>query len=124
MQKLRDRLPKLRPTIDTGEVYVLKRGDAYKIGFSRSDVDRRARANQGELLFTIPTGQQPGQLECIINHRFAAKRMRGGKRAWFALDTSDLEWLQGLAHFMADTVSYLPDKIKANRIANKGVDHD
>ena len=87
-----DRLPRTRATTDKGFVYVLKRGNAYKVGFSRSNVRRQVRYNEGELLFTIPTGQRPAQLEYLINRRFAAKRLpnynskEGGKREWFALD--------------------------------------
>lgn len=104
-----NRLPQMRPSSDHGFVYVVKHKEVYKIGFSRSNVPRRVRASEGELLITIPTGQMPSQLEYAINHRFAAKRLPnhkptdGGAREWFALDAADLEWLQGFARFMEES---------------------
>jgi hypothetical protein len=95
-----NRLPKLPPSTDKGHVYVVKRGDVYKIGFSRASVDRRVRDAEGELVLTIPTGQQPSQLEYAINRRFCSKRLADAElygREWFALDDTDIEWLYGLA---------------------------
>lgn len=97
------RLPSLPPTTDKGFVYVVKRGSLYKIGFSRANVARRVRDAEGELVLTIPTGQQPSQLEYVINRRFIDKRHPNSElwgREWFALDDDDLSWLRGLARFI------------------------
>jgi hypothetical protein len=77
-----DRLPKTRKETDSGCVYVVKRGDAYKIG------------------------ARPAILESLIHQRFADKRTEGPnfKREWFALTNADLDWLRGLERFMAATV--------------------
>ena len=97
------RLPILPKSTDAGYVYVVQRDNAYKIGFSRRDVRRRTREAGGTLVLTIRTGQRPAQLEYLINNRFADKRLPnftdndGGKREWFALTDSDLDWLRGLA---------------------------
>lgn len=94
------RLPALPVSTDKGHVYVVKRGDTYKIGFSRASVDRRVRDAEGELVLTLPTGQHPSQLEHAIHHRFRSKRLVDVElhgREWFLLDDTDLEWLQGLA---------------------------
>ena len=105
-----DRLPKTRKSTDNGVVYVVKRGDAYKIGFSRS-LARRLRDLRGELVCTIPVGQRPAQLEYLLNNRFALKRLPshgrrpGDKREWFALDADDIEWLQGFALMMCATAN-------------------
>lgn len=101
-----DRLPRLPPSTDHGYVYVVKRDNAYKIGFTRAGLARRAYDAGGTLVLTIPTGQRPSQLEYIINNRFARKRLPpqgskpGDKREWFALGESDLDWLRGLANFL------------------------
>lgn len=101
-----NRLPALATSTDSGYVYVVKRDNAYKIGFSRRNVARRVREARGELVLTIPTGQRPSQLEYLINNRFAAKRLppqglvAGDKREWFALSESDLDWLRGLSTFL------------------------
>ena len=98
-----DRLPLLPISTDKGYVYVVKRGTAYKIGFSRANVERRVRDAEGELVLTIPTGQQPSQLEYIINHRFINKRLSDTElwgREWFSLDDNDLNWLRGFASFI------------------------
>lgn len=97
------RLPILPTCTDKGFVYVAQRGEAYKIGFSRRNVERQCRDRGATLLFTIPTGQRPAQLEYLINSRFASKRLPpqgnkpGDKREWFALNEQDLEWLRGLS---------------------------
>jgi hypothetical protein len=95
-----DRLPTLPKSTDRGYVYVAKRGNAYKIGFSRTSVARRVHDAEGVLVLTIQTGQRPSQLEYAINRRFAAKRLPDTElwgREWFALDESDLDWLRGLS---------------------------
>lgn len=97
---INNRLPRLSPSSDSGVVYIVKRGSAYKIGFSRSSVVRRVRDAEGELILTIPTGQRPSQLEYAINRRFINKRLPDSElwgREWFALDDNDLLWLRGLA---------------------------
>lgn len=70
-----------------------------RIGFTRNSLPRRVRACDGALLFTIPTGPLPSELERAIHHRFAHKITVGPgfKREWFALDQSELEWLQNFA---------------------------
>jgi hypothetical protein len=99
------RLPSLPKSTDTGTIYVVKRGDAYKIGFTRGRLARRVRDSGGKLVLTITTGQRPSQLEYTLNRRFFAKRLSnyadndGGKREWFALDDEDIEWLRGLSAF-------------------------
>lgn len=98
-----NRLPQLPKSTDRGFVYIAKRGDAYKIGFSRAGVTRRVRDAEGELILTIPTGQRPAQLEYAINRHFAAKRLSNSElygREWFALDSDDIEWLRGLAKLL------------------------
>ena len=106
-----NRLPILPKSTDSGYVYVLKRGNAYKIGFSRRSVVRRARDNKAELVLTIPTGQRPSVLEHLLNAKFASKRLSaqgnkpGDKREWFALDESDLDWLRGMPRWI-DRWSY------------------
>lgn len=105
------RLPGLPKSIDKGYVYVVRhRGNskAYKIGFSRASVERRVRDAEGELVLTIPAGQRPSQLEYAINRRFANKRLPDSElwgREWFALDSDDLAWLQGLASHCLTLVS-------------------
>jgi hypothetical protein len=97
------RLPVLPRSTDKGYIYVAKRGDRYKIGFSRAGVARRVRDAESELVLTIPTGQQPSQLEYVINRHFASKRLTDTElygREWFALDDADVEWLRGLAAFV------------------------
>ena len=97
------RLPRLTRTNDCGTIYVVKRDNAYKIGFSRASVSRRVADSGGRLVLTIQTGQRPSQLEYAIMRRFSAKLLpnhdakSGGKREWFALDEQDMAWLQGLA---------------------------
>jgi hypothetical protein len=105
-----NRLPKLPLSHDTGCVYVVKRGEAYKIGFTRRGLARRVRDSGGHLVLTIPTGQRPAQLEYMLNKRFASKRLPaqgikpGDKREWFALEPTDLDWLRGLNRFIGSTV--------------------
>ena len=101
---MNSRLPQLKAALDAGYVYVVKRGDAYKIGFSRGHVARRVKDSQSELVLTIPTGTQPASLERAIHQHFAAKRTEGPvfKREWFALDESDLAWLRGLVQHVSD----------------------
>jgi len=102
-----DRLPRLPRSTDSGYVYVARRGDVYKIGFSRHNVARQCRDRGATLVLTIPCLQRPSQLEYAINHRFSHKRlppqgtMPGDKREWFALDADDLTWLHGLAAHVA-----------------------
>lgn len=93
------RLPVLDKSIDMGLIYVVKRGEAYKIGFTRHCLQRRVRACDGVLVLTIPTGQRPAQLEALLHQRFKDKRTKGPgfKREWFALDNSDLDWLETFA---------------------------
>ena len=97
------RLPLLPKARDAGYVYVVRSGEAYKIGFTRNGIKRRVRDADGQLVLTIAAGQRPSVLEYIINNRFAAKRLpdyrsnAGGKREWFALDREDLDWLRGLS---------------------------
>ena len=92
---------------DAGIVYVVRSGERYKLGFTRSDGRRRARDAQGELIISIPVKQRPSVLEYILNKRFAHKRLPpqgnkpGDKREWFSFDESDLEWLRGLASFLS-----------------------
>lgn len=101
-----NRLPVLPASTDAGYVYVVKRGEAYKIGFTRSNLTRRVREAGGSLVLTIRTGQQPSQLEYIINNRFASQRLPpqgnkpGDKREWFALTESDISWLTGLGEYL------------------------
>lgn len=100
------RLPALPASTDKGHVYVVRRGDAYKIGFSRASVDRRVRDAEGELVLTLPTGQHPSQLEHAIHQRFRNKHLADIElhgREWFSLDEADLEWLQGLAAYLRST---------------------
>jgi len=103
------RLPKLKQTKDFGYVYVARRGDVYKLGFSRRNVGRQVRERHAQLVLTIPTGQRPSVLEYLLNHRFASKRLPsqgsapGDKREWFRLDESDLDWLRGLASHLQNT---------------------
>jgi hypothetical protein len=84
-------------------VYVVRHGDAYKLGFTRQGLKRRVRDAEGELVLTIPVRQSASTLEYIINNRFSSKRIPnynnkpGGKREWFALDDADVDWLRGLA---------------------------
>lgn len=94
-----DRLPQLKQSTDIGVIYVVKRGRAYKIGFTRHSLKRRVRACGGVLMLTIPTKQQPSALETVLHQRFASKRTTGPgfKREWFLLEDSDLEWLNGFA---------------------------
>jgi hypothetical protein len=100
---LNSRLPVLPASTDSGCVYVVKSNGAYKIGFTRKSLERRVRDAGGELVLTIPTGQQPSVLEYLVNQHFAAKRLPnykendGGKREWFALDAADLNWPRGLS---------------------------
>lgn len=107
-----DRLPQTRKTSDKGFVYVVQRGNAYKIGFTRDGLARRTRDADGTLVLTIPTGQRPAVLEYLINNRFADKRLPpqgdkpGDQREWFALSESDLAWLRGLSGFMGETVKH------------------
>ena len=104
-----DRLPKVRQADDRGYVYVARRNNAYKIGFSRRNVARRVRAARAELVLSIPVTQRPSVLEYIINKRFIAKRLPsqgdrpGDKREWFAFTDADLDWLRGLALHLAHT---------------------
>lgn len=103
-----NRLPILPKSTDKGTIYVIQRGNAYKIGFTRAGLARRTRESGGTLILTIPTGQRPSQLEYAINRRFSAKRLDnylpndGGKREWFALTESDLDWLRGLAEYLSN----------------------
>lgn len=110
LRAMLDRLPPCAPTSDKGVVYVVKRGNAYKIGFSRSDVRRRVSAAGGTLILTIPTGQHPASLERAIHQQFAAKRTEGpgSKQEWFALDAADLEWLRGLVKHVSDHKGWYP----------------
>lgn len=102
------RLPKLPQSTDSGYIYVVRRGDIYKIGFSRSNVPRRVKASDGELVLTVETGQQPASLEREIHRKFAHKRADGPgfKREWFSLTADDLAWLRGLSRFMSETVEH------------------
>ena len=103
------RLPKVRQASDSGFVYVARRGKAYKIGFSRRNVARRARDARAVLVLVIPTGQRPSALEYIVNKRFIAKRLPsqgdrpGDKREWFALSDADIDWLRGFAKSLVDS---------------------
>ena len=100
-----NRLPSLPQTTDSGFVYVAQRGEAYKIGFSRtiSNVYRRCRTHKALLSVLIATGQRPSDLKYILNNHFSDKRLPpqgsndGDKREWFALTASDLDWLRGLS---------------------------
>ncbi len=100
------RLPQLRGASDHGYVYVVKRDNAYKVGFTRHGLARRMRDAGGDLVLTIKVDQRPSVLEYLINKRFADKRLpgflpnAGGKREWFALTPDDLEWLKGLSTFL------------------------
>ena len=102
-----NRLPKVRQASDCGFVYVARRGEAYKIGFSRHHVARRVCNASAVLVLTMPTGQRPSVLEYALNKRFASKRLPpqgdrdGDKREWFALTDEDLEWLRGFAASLA-----------------------
>jgi hypothetical protein len=99
-----NRLPQLPQTTDKGIIYVVQRGEAYKIGFTRASLGRRTRDAGGVLVLTIPTGQRPSQLEYLINNRFSDKRLpdiHGSKREWFALTPADLDWLRGLADHLS-----------------------
>ena len=102
------RLPILGKSTDSGTIYVLRRDNAYKIGFSRH-IARRIKRLGGELVLTIQTGQRPSQLEYAIMRRFSHKVLRGynnspgGRREWFALDGQDIAWLQGLAHHVTQS---------------------
>lgn len=102
-----DRLPILPQSTDSGYVYVVQRGTAYKVGFSRASVARRVRDADGLLVLTIQTGQQPASMEREIHKRFTPKRLPsrgnkpGDKREWYALDESDLDWLRGLSAYVA-----------------------
>jgi hypothetical protein len=93
-----NRLPNLPVSTDAGFVYVAKRGNAYKIGFSRRSVARRCRDSHAE--------QQPSVLEYAINNRFSAKRLPpqgtkpGEQREWFALDDADIDWLRSFAEYL------------------------
>jgi hypothetical protein len=100
-----DRLPILPRSLDNGLVYVVKRGEAYKIGYTRNNLRRRIRACDGVLVLTIPTGQRPAVLETLIHQRFASKRTSGYgfKREWFALDEADINWLRDLATTISST---------------------
>ncbi len=100
---MRTRLPKRPLSTDTGYIYVVKRDDAYKVGFSRKNVPRRVKAADGELVLRIRTGQMPSTLEHFIHHRFRDKRIiRHGSREWFTLDMDDLAWLCGLETYLKD----------------------
>ena len=98
-----NRLPKVKQASDCGFVYVARRGNAYKIGFSRRGVARRVRDARAVLVLTIPVIQRPSVLEYALNKRFADKRLPpqgvrdGDKREWFALTDEDLDWLRGFA---------------------------
>ena len=111
-----NRLPRTQKTSDKGFIYVVQRGNAYKIGFTRNGLMRRTRNAGGSLVLTIPTGQRPAILEYLINNRFAAKRLppqgekSGDRREWFALDAADLAWLRGLSGFMAETVEHASER--------------
>lgn len=101
------RLPQVRQANDAGYVYVLERCGKYKIGFTRQSLARRARNNRAQVVLTILVRQRPSVLEYILNNRFAAKRLPpqgtrpGDKREWFALDSADLHWLQGLRDYIS-----------------------
>lgn len=101
------RLPQTRSATDNGLVYVVRDGNAYKIGFTRDRLRRRARDAGGQVILTIRTGQRPSVLETIIHRRFRAKGLpdhksnQGGKREWFALNQADIEWLKGLSDYAA-----------------------
>lgn len=60
------RLPQLPTTTDNGMVYVVQRGTAFKIGFTRHNLRRRVRDAQGQLVLTLPVAQQPSILEYIL----------------------------------------------------------
>lgn len=99
---LNTRLPVLPASMDKGFVYAVRRGEAYKIGFSREGLRRRVRDSGGVLVLAIATGQQPASLERAIHERFEGKRLppqgakAGDKQEWFRLDGADLDWLRGL----------------------------
>ncbi len=98
------RLPTRPLSTDTGYIYVVRREEAYKVGFSRKSVPRRVKTADGQLVLTIRTGQMPSTLEHLIHHRFKDKRTTGpgSKREWFALDADDLAWLCGLEAYLKD----------------------
>lgn len=88
-----------------GLVYVVQDGDRYKIGFSRHREHRRARDAKGQLLFTIPAGNQPCTLERLLHKRFAGQRVTNHIRCeWFYLTPSDIAWLRGLADFLRENL--------------------
>lgn len=101
------RLPILNKSHDTGLVYVVERDGIYKIGFTRKGLARRIHDSGGELVIALSAGQRPSVLEYKLNNRFSAKRLPpqgtnpGDKREWFALDSEDLDWLRGLAQYLA-----------------------
>lgn len=64
------RLPVLPTSTDHGYVYVVQRDSAYKIGFTRRGLRRRVSDARGTLVLAIHTGQQPSQLEYLINEVF------------------------------------------------------
>ncbi len=94
----------MRASRNNGDVYVVERDGIYKIGFSRAQVRRRVRDIGGNLVLTIPAGDQPASLERAIHLKFTDKRTNGPlfKREWFALDDDDLDWLRGLVEHMRD----------------------
>ena len=86
------RLPVTRKSTDYGFVYIAKRDDLFKIGFSRDHVARRVRECGGELILSIRIGVHPAKLERVLHHRFAEKRAEGPlfKREWFRLNDEDI----------------------------------
>lgn len=92
-----------RSASDAGVVYILRRGEAYKIGFTRNLPNRLARISGAELILAFYVERRPSQFEHLLNNRFSDRRLPpqgsspGDRREWFALTTSDLEWLSGLA---------------------------
>lgn len=81
--------------MDKGWVYVLKCGDAYKIGHTRSSVQQRLTGarlgNPLEVtLFHTMESDDPGRAEKYLHLCFATQRIRN---EWFALTESNIKWL-------------------------------
>jgi hypothetical protein len=82
-------------------VYVLRKGDVVKIGYS-TNVRRRVHDIAGvqadggkdmrlERVFETPSGEEARRLEAQLHQRFARQRTH---REWFALTDGDVDWLK------------------------------
>lgn len=101
-QMIRRRRPRQASAIDRvdfwyGFIYVVKAGELYKIGFSKTPRKRFRTFRTGspiplEIVLTMRTPHYK-IVEQMLHDHFAAKRVHG---EWFALTESDIEYVKSL----------------------------